>query len=124
MRLAKILVLEDDPTRLQGFVIGLKGMDYTLVSNPIMAVGYLALYDWDVLFLDHDLGGNAFCPSDEKSGFAVACWLSENPTHVPGKIVIHSWNPAGVENMQAVLQAYNVYVEQYKDAQRVRELVG
>jgi hypothetical protein len=56
---------------------------------------------WDVLMLDHDLGGNVYVPSggSEPTGYDVAKWLRLNPEYKPEKIILHSLNPIGRKNM-------------------------
>ena len=60
---------------------------------------------YDLVSLDHDLGGNICCPSDEVSGYVVAKYISEMPIDkLPKCVVIHSFNPVGAENMINVLR--------------------
>ena len=53
---------------------------------------------WDILFLDHDLGDN-----NEGDGYDFAKFLKENVDIDNMSIIIHSFNPVGAKNMQAVL---------------------
>ena len=58
--------------------------------------------DFDLISLDHDLGGEVFCSSElENSGYRVAQFLSDK--EIKGDIVIHSWNPVGAKNMLNIL---------------------
>lgn len=63
------------------------------------------------LFLDHDLGGEIYVDSNwHNTGMTVAKWLIKNKRDI-NKIIIHSFNPAGVSNMYNVLKdKYNVVV--------------
>lgn len=62
------------------------------------AEGLLALAEtqWDVLYIDHDLG-------TDKTGYDILCWLEQNPQHVPKKIIVVSQNPSGRARMQLVV---------------------
>ena len=99
----RILVLEDmEPRKLQ--FKGQHGHHYLkIVETPQECIKELEENEWDWLFLDHDLGGEVFCPSDEKSGYAVACWLEEHPDKKPEYIVVHTENTAGRDKMMAAL---------------------
>lgn len=57
----------------------------------------------DVLFLDHDLGGEVYVDSQrEDCGMEVARWLVKNPQNI-NTIVLHSFNPIGKHNMYLAL---------------------
>lgn len=59
---------------------------------------------WDVVFLDHDLGGEVFVdPAHPNSGSAVVRWMV---THSPavGYIIVHSLNGAAARLMVAALR--------------------
>ena len=59
---------------------------------------------WDVLFLDHDLGGETYVNSNrEDTGAEIARWLDNNPDHKPDHIIIHSLNEDGSKYMKHLL---------------------
>ncbi len=59
----------------------------------------------DVLFLDHDLGGEVFVDSDQpNTGAEVARQLASDPHPSIDLIVIHSYNPVGACNMYHLLE--------------------
>jgi len=99
----KILILEDSPERHKAFLRWLIGHVVKITENAKDAIELLRAEDWDILFLDHDLGGEEMVVSGNGTGFEVAKWLAENPDNHPSKIVIHSYNPAGAMNMKSVL---------------------
>lgn len=71
---------------------------------------------FDVVYLDHDLGGQVFVPSDEKSGFSVAQHLAKlNKKKLPTKVVIHSFNPVGAKKMYDELKPIidQTYIEPF-----------
>ena len=57
----------------------------------------------DILFLDHDLGGETFVPSFEpNTGMEVVRWIEKNNPSI-GRVIIHSWNPDGAKYMRMAL---------------------
>jgi len=106
----KILILEDDKARVQRFEEKLKGEDIFVIFTDVVSacISALECSDFDVLFLDHDLDGKVYVPSDgdEPTGWHVAKWLSENPERQPAKIFLHSLNHAGrIEMMKQLPNA-------------------
>lgn len=59
---------------------------------------------WDVLYLDHDLG--CFHPETgrELTGYDVICWLEANPRYVPRTIKLVTSNPVGRSRMLQVIE--------------------
>ena len=53
---------------------------------------------WDLLLLDHDLGG-------DKTGYDLMNWLEMNPEHSPSVIRVISFNPSGASRMIEVIKA-------------------
>lgn len=100
----RILFLDDDPNRHQTFRYKTIGMDKTVVETPEEAFEALVREQFDIVSLDHDLEGKIYCPSDEKSGFAVCQFLNTMPSEIlPNKVVLHSYNEEGVRNMRREL---------------------
>lgn len=99
----KILVLEDDHIRHISFMKNLSDHDLDIVETSKEAIKKLQDNDYDVLFLDHDLGGKIMTPSGENTGYEVAQWLSNNPDRMPKQIYLHTLNPVGQQNMKNVL---------------------
>lgn len=111
----KILILEDDPFRIELFKVYLEPLNFQVTYCSQANEATAELYDnnnYDLIFLDHDLGGEVFVDSTrDDTGAAVARWLANEET-IEGKpynrgisIVIHSMNPAGQRNMQGILEA-------------------
>jgi CheY-like chemotaxis protein len=105
MEKTRILIVEDDPGRYQGFVVNLGRIDHAIAitDSAEIARDMLIDYNWDWLFLDHDLGGSFMSESDDNSGYAVALHLEEFPDDKPENVVIHSMNPTGADRMQAAI---------------------
>ena len=101
----KILILEDNPCRISAFYKKLIGHDVIAVETVGEAISLLESDPFDVLFMDHDLGGEFYVDSsgNEETGYTLACWLSDNMECAPKKIYVHSLNPVGVKNIQSVL---------------------
>jgi len=99
----RILILEDSSERHKKFRKFLHNHQVTIVANVPEAIGLLTNQTWDCLFLDHDLGDQIMVASGSGTGYEVARWLEEHPDRHPKKIVLHTFNPNGLEQMQAAL---------------------
>lgn len=99
-----ILILDDREVRHDYFAEQFKNeASLHHVYNVEDCITALESIDFDEVYLDHDLNGGAYEPSDDDSGFAVARWLSNNPHRKPKRIVIHSMNYEGAMNMKWLL---------------------
>jgi CheY-like chemotaxis protein len=91
----RILILEDDGTRVNNFIELLHSHSLDITENAYDAVALLESKSYDLLLLDHDLGdGNG-------SGTVVSAFLRhypDNPNN-DAEIVIHSWNTPAATNM-------------------------
>jgi hypothetical protein len=107
----RVFILEDDENRIVGFEHAGVGHDLTIRRWNAHADGAYAAYEkygpFDLLLLDHDLGGRAgVMYSDDETGTAFVKWLGapknveEQPT-----VIIHSWNPGGARNMRGILES-------------------
>jgi CheY-like chemotaxis protein len=99
----RVLVLDDDPARLKAFVQSLIGHTVVTVSFVKDCIENLQNESWDLLFLDHDLSGQAYVPSGPGTGYEVAEWLRDNPDKKPKKIILHTFNQLGAVKMREVL---------------------
>lgn len=104
----KILVLEDNADRTEFFAETLgKIHEMVYAERAVDAVAALQGIAFDVLFLDHDLGGLSFVSSrDTNTGSEVVRWLVANKASLlklPA-IVIHSHNHPEASNMSLALQ--------------------
>lgn len=106
--MVKILILEDDPNRVDIFRATL-GDRHSLAFAETAAAAIAAINStpFDVIFLDHDLGGQTYvAESDENTGSEVVRHLAyacgggrETP------IIIHSMNLPAAQAMQKNLLA-------------------
>lgn len=102
----RILFLDDDKERTSKFKQATIGQVVYCVETPEEAKEALDRHSqFDVASLDHDLFGQIFQPSDEKSGFAVCEYIDDMEADArPKKVVCHSYNPDGVDAMVAMLR--------------------
>ncbi|PYS82286.1 MAG: hypothetical protein DMF67_13550 [Acidobacteria bacterium] len=108
-RKERVLVVEDDETRCAWFRERLGGRRLDVTCDVPTAIRWLAERDYVAVLLDHDLAEEHYfndSPDDERTGYAVARWLADNPTSQrDALIVIHSLNYEGARRMLEVLRA-------------------
>jgi DNA-binding NarL/FixJ family response regulator len=97
-----ILFLDDDPNRHAYFYAEFSDWA-TMCHTAQECIDHLARQDWDIVCLDHDLGGEVFVGSDGKNtGMEVIRWIEKNNPKVK-VFIVHSWNaPAGASMMLAL----------------------
>lgn len=107
----RVLFLDDDDNRhrkIRPHLIGCQKI--VQVKTATEAISALKCYEFDIVFLDHDLGGEIFVSSDRPdTGMFVAKVIALSRLEIP-LIVIHSCNPDGAVRMHDVLKSakYNV----------------
>ncbi len=99
----KILILEDSIERIKYFRIKFKDDILLITKSTKQAISWLNGIEFDAIYLDHDLGDEVFQKSEEGTGYEVAVWMEQNPSKQPPKIVLHSMNWVGVNNMKKAL---------------------
>jgi CheY-like chemotaxis protein len=108
----KVFVLDDSPLRLAAFHRHLDD-DHNVwtASNAKDAIDILKEQDFDVIFLDHDLGGKPpeyygqDCdPSHPNTGSEVIRWMTANAKS--GHVIVHSRNsqvvPVMLEQLKTI----------------------
>jgi CheY-like chemotaxis protein len=104
----RILVVEDDELRCAWFRERLSGRALDVTCDVATAIEWLATRDYEALLLDHDLADEHYfsnAEDDERTGYAVARWLADNPTRQrDALIIIHSLNYTGAQRMIGVLR--------------------
>jgi CheY-like chemotaxis protein len=109
--MVKILILDDDHSRHRQFSKKYATEDLKHVYTSYDCIQLLKVYEYDYVFLDHDLGGKQMVKSGDGTGYEVAEWLSNNPDRQPKiSVVLHSLNPIGRKNMCNVLKSSNIPV--------------
>lgn len=107
----KIFVLDDSPLRLNIFKRRFQPHGHT-VFTAMTAKEAIDIIegeeDFDIIFLDHDLGGRPpeyygqDCdPEHKNTGSEVARWLSKNG--IPCQVVVHSRNPIGAQSIKDIV---------------------
>lgn len=95
----RIFILEDDPARITAFKFAIDGKAEVTVAQWVHGqYGAIESYKppYDLLLLDHDLGGQTFVDSsEENTGAGFVRWLGKAPETDRPDIIIHSWNPDG-----------------------------
>ncbi len=104
MKQLKILFLDDDLERHKQ-VRSL--MTYDAAYTVKDATDLLQKNEYDLVFLDHDLGGLQMVESEgpEETGYTVAKWMAEHKPVVED-VVLHSLNPGGAANQLGVLRGH------------------
>lgn len=104
----RVLFLDDQLSRCSWAAFHL---DAVITHQAADCCNLLADNEWDELYLDHDLGGGTFEPSDEFSGMGVVEFLEQHRLHPKMHIVVHSLNGPAAELMVARLRDAGYEVE-------------
>lgn len=112
-----ILVLEDSIYRQKDFRSNFPCA--TIVDKADQCIGILedAKEPWDLVFLDHDLDGQAFVdPSEHNTGSEVVRWVKANKPEIK-KIIIHSLNKevAHIMALDLLASEYNAQAIPFLD---------
>ncbi len=121
----KILFLDDDINRCRIARQMFVDDNFSEVETSKDAIDFLEKYSpYDIVCLDHDLGGKISVDSDEQSGYNVAKYISEMETDkLPKKVIIHSYNFVGAKRMFDILknivdvsyEPFNLRDDRYKE---------
>lgn len=98
----RILFLDDDEFRHKAITRTCIGHELVRVYTVPEFVSALGDGPYDVIFLDHDLGGKQMVESDgeEETGYHAALAIIDLSIALrPKMVVIHSYNPVGAEIM-------------------------
>ena len=99
------LILEDNKSRISLFRSNLNtpGNLVVICTNVADAKVWIQNKKFDTVFLDHDLDGRIFVPSEEpNTGYQLAKWIAENKLDF-NSIIIHSYNEQGAKRILEVL---------------------
>ena len=99
----RVFLLDDDTRRHRWFESRFKGDYLDIAENAAQAQEMLNDGSYDAIFLDHDLHPehyNSDSTDDERTGYAVALWLSSNPEKQRAStILVHTRNADGAMRM-------------------------
>jgi hypothetical protein len=99
----RVFLLDDDQRRHKWFRTRFKGDFVDIAEDVSRAREMLGAVSYDAIFLDHDLHPehyHAESTDDERTGYAVALWLSTNPDiQRASTILVHTRNADGAMRM-------------------------
>lgn len=114
----KIFILEDDDARITAFEHVLNANLVTDRKHDVTFCKWLNGKDgaferyqppYDLILLDHDLGGMQYVESDgeEETGYKFVKWMValKEKLYPSIGVIIHSYNPTGAMAMQGLLIA-------------------
>jgi len=106
----RILVLEDNQDRIEWFKRIYRNHELYITCNLVKARELCWEYEFDVMFLDHDLGENNLAAVEqEETGYGFVKWLTIEGIQKKAIYYIHSMNPTGANAMQNLLQDNGYY---------------
>ena len=76
------------------------------VNEAIGLVRHHTGHGWEAVSLDHDLGDFAY---DGGDALKFVLWMAEHGIWPEDKPVVHSMNPVGRKNMEALIERYGPY---------------
>lgn len=99
----EVLVVEDNLVRIKKFKMALIGCSVDYTDNAHEGIIFVKERKYDLIFLDHDLGGREHVSSnDPNTGFQVAKAI-KGTSNESAFIVVHSANVVGAKNIQQEL---------------------
>jgi len=99
----RIFILEDSPERITAFFQMFDGQNITVTNTAISAKTILDNQRFDMIFLDHDLGGQTFVDSEcENTGWQIAKHIPKT-SNCNTRVLIHSWNSPAASRMNDFL---------------------
>jgi CheY-like chemotaxis protein len=108
----RIFILEDEKNRIDWFKENLKNLffDLTIATSYDEGIKLFSLKEkYDLILLDHDLGGRMYVDSnDENTGFNFCNYLIEKNVAAP--VIIHSMNTVGALKMEELLSSNDFIV--------------
>jgi ActR/RegA family two-component response regulator len=110
----QILFLDDDKRRIHEFYQRLISAenDITIVETADACIAELNRQSFDLVCLDHDLGGEIYCDSSrEDCGMEVVRWLKSNRRE-HGAFIVHTMNTIAAAAMYIDLNAMGYHVQQ------------
>lgn len=81
--------------------------EWDIARSFHQAIVMLEQYPYQVVSLDHDLA--SFYGQKEMTGYDIAMWMvykKNEGVYVPRQVFVHSANPIGSQNIQAVIDRY------------------
>jgi CheY-like chemotaxis protein len=111
----RVFLLDDDVLRHEWFAKQFAGDKLDVAVDPARSIELLSSNQYDLIFLDHDLLPEHYYAEerdDERSGYAVARWLSERPDRCAvAQIIAHTRNADGALRMVELLRRVGLQAE-------------
>lgn len=102
----KIFILEDNQDRMDFFLDLYRKEKIVCTAFVNSAKLWLEDYEYDVLFLDHDLNEhNLEAITQKETGYDFVKYMVEKGLQKQAVIYVHSMNPAGAQSMVNLLQS-------------------
>lgn len=99
-----IFILEDNVHRMLKFSRELIGHRIHHATTIEEGTNFVANNKYDLLFLDHDLGGHEMVDSNTpNTGYQLARFIASFTPNKDTPCIVHSCNPVGADNIVAVL---------------------
>jgi hypothetical protein len=99
----RVFLLDDDTRRHTWFTKRFDGDTLDIADDVGRARELLSRNFYDAIFLDHDLLPEHYhskTTDDERTGYAIACWLASEPKLQPAcTIMVHTRNADGAMRM-------------------------
>lgn len=100
----RIFILEDNKYRMEKFRRELIGHTIDHAETVQDGTSMVTFNKYDLLFLDHDLGGEQMVNSSHKNtGYQLAEFIASFTPNKETPCIVHSCNPAGSDNIVRVL---------------------
>ncbi len=105
----KLLFLDDDEYRIKIFKEKMIGSGYEIYITKTVSetLAQLTHQSFDIVSLDHDLGGEQMVASHSETGYEVAKFIA-TMTDPPKAIIVHTFNPTGAYNMMSAMSHLKV----------------
>lgn len=109
-RIVKVLLLEDDKTRIEYFKKRFREnddihFDVCYVDTAKDCISALQEQEFCLFLADHDLGGEVYVDvNNTNTGSEVARWIRDNPDkYKPMPVIVHSLNTSAAEYMVGLI---------------------
>ncbi len=100
----RIFILEDNEHRMVKFRRELIGHQIDHAATVENGTSFVVNNKYDLLFLDHDLGGEEMVDSfADNTGYKLAEFIASFTPNKETPCIVHSCNPAGADNIIRVL---------------------
>jgi len=105
----RVFVLEDDEKRVEWINKNFdKRVKMDLVDTADDAINLLRNNKYDIIFLDHDLGGEQMVDSNYHNTGATVAKMIHETENKNSTVIVHSYNPIGANNMMSSMRDHKI----------------